>query len=502
MPCSDRCKNLYRYLRTIGAKTTVVEVDYTDGDYLEDYALFYSKCHDAPPRLCARLHFFSFVFSHEEIGHLVEERLESAEESPTLSPFEQLLRKNYLGFLVVRPLTDASVGRTVLKPGPMPPNVKRFRTTIASRANLFGIDLEIWSVPYQEQDKTTAACATVALWSSLHKTAEMFGNSVPRTAIITQRATGDFHFGRSLPSRSLQVEEICSSIRSVGLEPEVIDFTKVGVSVLSSIYAYVRFGIPPILIGRQREDRDSDLHAVTVIGYSLGPNPRVEERRKTADAEQEYPPLSLRGGRIQQLYVHDDQVSPFARLRVESSGNLPPALRLDHKRGTALVTRLWPETLVIPVYPKIRISFTDIQQYIYPLDGVLKISLRERPDYEWDVDLLLSNTYKQLVRSDAAIPSPRRTAILLSQYPRFLWRAVFRVRVAGAADFATAATFLFDATSFEATVPAEGVLWQDDNIAAAVGRFFKNENADKDLKQALGHSLLQTLAASVPAAPR
>ena len=52
---------LARYLHALGAKTAVIENNYVDHDYLDDYSNYYAKCFDAPPRLCARVHFFSDV---------------------------------------------------------------------------------------------------------------------------------------------------------------------------------------------------------------------------------------------------------------------------------------------------------------------------------------------------------------------------------------------------------------------------------------------------------
>ena len=55
---SERAKYLFKYLSELGAQTIVVENDYIDRDYLDDYAAYYARCFRRYNRHCRRLHFF------------------------------------------------------------------------------------------------------------------------------------------------------------------------------------------------------------------------------------------------------------------------------------------------------------------------------------------------------------------------------------------------------------------------------------------------------------
>lgn len=46
------------YFDHIGAKTIIVENDYIDRDFLEDYSGYYARCFHDYQRSCTRLHFF------------------------------------------------------------------------------------------------------------------------------------------------------------------------------------------------------------------------------------------------------------------------------------------------------------------------------------------------------------------------------------------------------------------------------------------------------------
>src|SRR5437773_987565 len=98
---------VHRYLYEIGAKTIVVEPNYTDGDYLEDFASYYVRCHEHYDRLCSRLHFFAEELTDETLRSLIQGNLSSEQTNS--------IRHSYLGFVVARPLPSAIIGRTLLK---------------------------------------------------------------------------------------------------------------------------------------------------------------------------------------------------------------------------------------------------------------------------------------------------------------------------------------------------------------------------------------------------
>src|SRR5437773_1098595 len=100
----DRAKYLRGYLSAIGAQTIIVEYEYTDGDYLEDFASYYVRCFATYARRCKRLHFFSTTLSDETIRGFVRGGLPKDDDSR--------IQESYLGFVVARPLPSAIVGRT------------------------------------------------------------------------------------------------------------------------------------------------------------------------------------------------------------------------------------------------------------------------------------------------------------------------------------------------------------------------------------------------------
>src|SRR5262245_14256137 len=104
---NKRALYLNEYLRDLGASTIIVEAEYTDRDYLDDFASYYVRCFQNYNRRCKRLHFFAISINREEFLKII--RGESRGDD---------LAQSYLGFIVARPLPVAIIGRTILKTYP------------------------------------------------------------------------------------------------------------------------------------------------------------------------------------------------------------------------------------------------------------------------------------------------------------------------------------------------------------------------------------------------
>ncbi len=411
---------------SIGAKTIVVEAEYVDHDYLEDFAAYYVRCFEDYDRKCVRMHFFNHPFSETDFRALL-----SGDESKL--SVEQLQR-SYLGFIVTKPFPHAFVGRTCLKTYGDDGGRRRYLNVRPCTASLFGIELEVDSLAFQEQDRVVSACATSALWSAFHATSALFQHSLPSPVDITRQAAEHSPVrSRVFPhSDGLLVEQMAFAIRRVGLEPLYIQGdpedpeepgdVRVTARVLrSSVHAYSSFGIPLILltglIGPDGKHIGS--HACTITGFSVGATLNLTDPRTVLSSD-----------RIDKLYVHDDQVGPFARMElIEQDGlvGLTTSWGLPGLRGVIAV----PFALLVPLYNKIRIPFSNAIKLIKALDRGLSL-LRGAPGnplqlqqerLEWDVRLTSINEFKASIVTASHLTQEQKVSIRLLPMPRFLWRA-------------------------------------------------------------------------------
>ncbi|PBJ21587.1 hypothetical protein BSG18_30170 [Pseudomonas ogarae] len=414
------------YFAVLGAETIVVEHHYIDRDYLEDYAAYYDRCFRDYPRRTKRLHFFSVSFD----GDALEARLVNTVGSIS----EEVLQEGYLGFVVVKPLPQTIIGRTCLKTYPSDEGRRHFPSLRLYPVNLFGLELKIHSLAYQEQDSVVAACATSALWTCFQGTGKLFQHIIPPPVEITKWA-GDLMpenltaaSSRAFPNSGLTATQMAHAVKRIGLEPYVVGTTS-RYSLNGVVYAYLRGKIPSILacqLIEQKEGRwvSKGGHAIAVTGFSIG---------VTAPADGTASGFKLRANRIDKIYGHDDQIGPFARMAWNS---LPQIVGQTCPRGDVLDTS-WgervfaaPDFILMPLYHKIRIPYVLVHDAILQLDAIMEnvrtqaIPTLNRP--EWDIYLITSSDYKSSIRSEYLQLDVDIKSSLFVDLPRFLWRVTLR----------------------------------------------------------------------------
>lgn len=419
------------YFATLGVQTIVVEENYVDHDYLEDFAAYYVKCFHSYRRTCTRLHFFKATFDTDEFcRHLRGE-----------SDLREALCQSYAGFIVVRPLPESIIGRTCLATYESESGRRRFPTVFLNAANLFGLDLTIKTLPFQEQDHVTAACATSALWSAFQATGRLFHHRLPSPVEITSAATLRMPVRtRVLPNTNgLTIEQMAHAIREVGLEPYFIAADDPSV-LRAAIHAYVSGGIPPLLVIRlsgEQSGKRSVLgsHAVAVTGYSL---PSVARSRAGAEFQSD-------SDAIDKLYVHDDQVGPHARMELAGSGDQWHLTTSWGLGGPYANIQAQPVALLLPLYNKIRIPFTRPLGDLLEFDSALAaLGISAISDtLVWSLRLTTVNRLKAEVLSAAKAYPDLREEILGSALPRFMWHASATNAAGPVADI------LFDATDID-----------------------------------------------------
>ncbi|HLK58537.1 MAG TPA: hypothetical protein VKU00_18350 [Chthonomonadaceae bacterium] len=420
------------YFQALGAKTVIVENNYVDRDYLEDFAAYYVRCFHRYERHCARLHFFDAAFTEADFVDLLRGT------SAPLTP--DILQQKYLGFVVVKPLPQTVVGRTCLKTYPEAGH-RLFPITRSYNVHLFGIPLTVDSLAFQEQDAVAAACATSALWSAFQGTGRQFQHHIPSPVEITRAATSHVPLDtRTLPNNSgLNPTQMADAIRSVGLEPFLVNADDEYV-LKSTLYAYLH-GQIPILLGIDLHDPSAPnvslgLHAVTVAGYSLG------STQQTAYQQQG---TNLRSFRMDKIYAHDDQIGPFARMIFTGGASFRTSWL--NGMGTA-VLNAQATLMLVPLYHKIRIPIQTIQDMVFSFDSLVE-ALRQSnllnlaQPLEWDVYLTDVNTLKAELLGSLALPGDYRARVLTYPMPRFLWRATALTSGTPILDL------LFDATDIE-----------------------------------------------------
>lgn len=430
---------IFNYLKEIGASSVVLESQYVDRDFLEDFSNYYVKCFNGYGSKCARLHFFSTQIDHS----LLEKAVFEGDES-----LIKKIQDNYLGFIVIKPLPKTFIGRACLKIYPRFDDEYRHVLKRDYKVSLFGIDLSVESIAFQEQDKVLSACATTSIWSCYHAIHWKSLIDIPSCSEITVSAVN--HIQNSVnrfPNDGLTNKQILRALDVGGLRHHEINTRGMKWDVFFSVVnSYLRSGLPMIL-GVKIFEKDSDGvlsspggHAVTVLG--------------------------CKDGSDRAIYLHDDRIGPFARATKQNLKKFSfknKKLSRKYADDWALILQekdddaewlpayqyMVPESLIVASYKKNRFSESYIRntcslilsvfdEFVINYSGIPAEEMNDYRDrLSFSIKLDEINNIKRSVLHSSAI---NKGYFLLKGHARIQWVATILF------DSEKAFDILFDAT--------------------------------------------------------
>lgn len=453
---NEKLENRYfsDYFNRVDTQTIVIEKEYVNKDFLDDYANYYVKCFKHYNRFCTRLHFFNKPFTIKKINNLILKNCSNYESS--VKDFQD----SYLGFIVIKHLPKSIIGKTCLKTYPIEKTGRNFPVLRNYDIHLCGIPLKIKTLAFQEQDHVVAACATSALWSIFQGTGKLFHHTIPSPYEITKNATIDSPANtRTFPNNGLSLEMMAKAIKKISLEPLFISTINEDITQAAT-YAYLKAKMPLLMgftIQNKLTKKIIGKHAVALTGYRIESD-KTSKLFKWTEKQTDYGIL-LRSSKVSKVYAHDDQVGPFARMNFGEQTIIPinnenvPRFAMSTSwgmNGKTEVCYAIPEALLIPTYHKIRIPFEHIFGQIYEFNNIIKSFVPYNNDaqkvfsnLEWDIYLTTVNDLKADIINNSIIDKDEKIRICKTNYPRFIWRSTISLGNTKLIDF------LFDATDIE-----------------------------------------------------
>lgn len=462
-------KNHFFYLKDylgstdMSTKTILIEENYVSKDFLHDYTNYYALCFEDYPKFCKRVHFFNNVFDEDEINSiLLNDESESVE-----------FWDNYLGFIVVKPIPLTVLGYSVLKTysNSVNFNDRNFWGVRDYKVHLFGSEITIKSLAFQEQDTVLSACATTAIWSMLNKASVDFHTILKSPSQITKDADKTSLDGsRLFPNKGLSVLQICQAIQNSGLVSEIkqpnlhVDnplFGKVGINVVTNTYlkkilnAYSPIGIPIILIINVPTNRTYGLHAITISGFKQSEPLHIAPKTE----------ISWLSDNIEKFYAHDDQWGPFARINFNSEFELvTPWTEFHSTKNPTFVTNI-----IVPLYPKIRISYEDIEYLVLGLDAILTLFFQNKivSDLVWDIKNYYSEDVKNKIKH-SILDDDCKISYLSKSQPKYIWLATCYIGSNKVFDFT------FDATDVKSAMIGKDIICYITDIKPLLTNFLNS----------------------------
>jgi hypothetical protein len=406
---SEALATIFDQLKASGAKATLLEERYLDRDYSAEFSSFYSRLFEQYGRFCRRYHFFSCDLT-EIAGDLVG-ALGSANTNG-----------EYLGFVVIRPVPDAPIGRAVIV-GPKAPAgcVTRSLVSATYQAHLLGVTLEVCGVPFTQQDTRISACAQASIWMAGRHFCAKHGGPWFSTADISEAASKptDVNLAQSLPAGSsgLHPNNMLRALLSMERKPYVLWAEAAGnkmtwpssldpVAILSR---YVGSGIPVIVGLHPWKPGQRDGHAVVVVGdvFRAVDPPVISTSFPNAGILTPY------------FLVQDDQRGPNLRMAVDDQqkdGETPYNVR----RHVRFIMVPLPDKVFMPADIAEVIAWEALKNYVAAWTD-------------------FKNAFKDMLGSSEALGDEVTEAwasnqILAKTYLTFGWKHKMRVLESGASE--------------------------------------------------------------------
>ena len=483
---NSHCWYLWHYYlgdNGLSAKFAVIEKNYISRDYLDSYRDYYASCFSPIERNCQRIHFFKNVCDINAFKRLLDNAILSSGDEVAL-----FWQKDYLGFIVIKPIPQFSIGFTALKHYNYDTEsslYKKSRSFWGVREydfNIFGRKISFETLPFQEQDTNLAACASVAIWVMLQIPSATNLISLKSPGQITNDADLIANDGNRLfPNDGLVVNQMCTAITKSGLvtEYEEIGYykkvhTNSGLKdeyVFNDIWlkllvrAYSPLQIPLILcVGVPEKDHESNVsfdgHAVAICGHEEHEDP---DYQTLSDDDGE---TIFFAKKIKKLYVHDDDFGPFARMEFRDDG-------LSSAWGTNLETGVYdktmpcrPESLIISLYPEIRVRYSTVHSVVLILDFTFGLSSDPAPALEWDIRIQQHAKWKQEFKTTAkdTLSDNYKLKVLTTQLPKYVWVATCRK------EGQVVYEVLFDTTAMRNSMLALNMVFYDDGFEGLISQ--------------------------------
>jgi hypothetical protein len=328
---------LWNMLSRYNKFTIVIENYYIDRVYRDSFYMYYACKHFEYKRYCKRLFLFRDTFDENIVDIPTEE-----------------LEKRFMGSIVLRPMKNRAIGRTLLSPVYYLKGAESYLRTTEYKVTMFGKKLHINAFPYSMQDGETTSCAEITILNLLDYFSQNYsGYHYILPSDICKIAEAN-SFERRLPTTGLRYELITRIFTESGFYPRLyMAEIMTGIKFKRIMHYYVESGIP-IALGI---DIDStNRHSIICIGHGKLDKELLGSRITCVYDEQSKNRIWLIDAAdiINEYYFMDDNKEPYYTYKWEQT----PQNNV-FKENDFLLGGYKPSCIMVPLYKRMFLEAVD-----------------------------------------------------------------------------------------------------------------------------------------------
>lgn len=335
---NNSVKILWELIKDIPAITVVLEDHYVDRVYRDSYYFYYSGKHFTYSRFCKRLSLFYGKLEKDFAEYSMEE-----------------LNELFIGTIVIRPLPEQSIGRTLLNPEYFLKDGEIAYIRMATYSvTVYGKKLDVEAFPYSMQDGETTSCAEITILNLL----DYYSQSYPEYHYLLPSEISHLaeksSYERKTPTRGMSYECISKIFCEAGFYPRLYSTQKMSKNKFHHILSYyIESGIP-VALGLKLPNESK--HSIICIGHMKSDTSRIGEILNCSrdDKNSEAIWVSDTADLIDAYCIMDDNKKPYCISRcIEKNYNEP-------KKGTFLELDGYElEYMMVPLYKRMILEAAD-----------------------------------------------------------------------------------------------------------------------------------------------
>lgn len=377
------------------------ETNYVDKVYRDSYYHYYSSKLFAYQRNCIRISLFNDKVDSSDFWD---------------KDMTEKLRKNYLGFIVLRPTPPHLIGRSVISPlAKRDSDFVTCKSIFQTTAN--GQKFKIEGFPHSSQDNETITCAETTIWALMEYFSSKYSEYSPVLPSKIIKTLAHVSSERQVPSKGLNIAQMSFALREFGFGTRIYGKVQYGNDFESILNCYIESGIP--LIIAMQNGRNIG-HALLAIGREHLSNDQIDTASHIGINDPQLNSL-ISNKNIEILDIDsierdiifvDDNLPVYQRAKLSQ-----PAIHYpDPNWHLCRITYF-----IAPLYTKIYLEAFQAKSYIirflltgpFPLNDGTKIVLR--------CYLASSRSFKDKVSRNKGIGRDLKALLLETSMPKFIW---------------------------------------------------------------------------------
>lgn len=316
--------------------TLVLEPYYVDRVYRDSYYFYYSGKHFSYNRFCKRICVFD--------GEI---------QLDFFSCTSEYLSERFIGSIVIRPIPNYSIGRTLLNPRYIISDDSCKNRLAHYVITVYGKRLKIDAFPYSMQDGETTSCAETTILNLL----DYYSCSYPEYSYLLPSQINAIaeknSYQRRMPTSGISYEVISKIFCDAGFYPRLYSSSQMSKTKLKKIlYYYIESGIP-VALGLKINNQNR--HSVICIGHSTNYNNIGTELACTYNNTTETALWTCDLSETVNKYcIMDDNKPPYSLCKCYEDTN-----KYNNRSSSLKLENFEIECMMVPLYKRMILEATD-----------------------------------------------------------------------------------------------------------------------------------------------